>query len=209
MKIKFSLVCLSSFFLFLQVIIDCCSICNLKKKCRFYPNKKKKIIIILIKGTTYIQLKKKKRVQFIILESKEGERRRIVKSRLSVLSSPLSLHPSLTSMQENKQIETLSLSLHTLFDKLIIISQRVDLYLEQKDVRKEIIGGCLCPGCFTRKRRKKRRRSGWSCEVDPRTKGGKRKRWVGERQPRRAGGGGGGSRFVKVKSKQSLRLPGR
>lgn len=34
---------------------------------------------------------------------------------------------------------------------------------------------------------------------------------MGERQPRRAGGGGGGggSRFVKVKSKQSLRSPGR
>lgn len=159
MKIKFSLVCLSSFFLFLQVIIDCCSICNLKKKCRFYPNKKKKIIIILIKGTTYIQLKKKEKGP--IHYSREQRRRRIVKSRLSVLSSPLSLHPSLTSMQENKQIEILSLSLHTLFDKLIIISQRVDLYLEQKDVRKEIIGTRLSlPGCFTRKRRKKRRRSG-------------------------------------------------
>lgn len=55
----------------------------------------------------------------------------IVKSRLSVLSSR-----SLTSMQENRQIETLSLSLYPppIHDKLIIIS----ICISSKTVREGI-----------------------------------------------------------------------
>lgn len=122
----------------------------------------------------------------------------IVKSRLSVLSSP-----SLTSMQENRQIETLSLSLYPppIHDKLIIISRRVDLYLEQNRSRRntEIIGTrCLCPVVS-------RGRKGDRVEVVkliPAQKGKKEKGG-------KATDESGGSRFVKVKSKQSLRSPGR
>lgn len=86
-----------------------------KKSAASYPDKNKIILIIIIilikskKQRTYIY--KKKMVQ-LILSSRFSRREKkergetIVKSRLSVLSSP-----SLTSMQENRQIETLSLSL--------------------------------------------------------------------------------------------------
>lgn len=103
----------------------------------------------------------------------------IVKSRLSVLSSR-----SLTSMQENRQIEPLSLSLYPppIHDKLIIISRRVDLYLEQNRSRRntEIIGTrCLCPVVS-------RGRKGDRVEVVKLIPAQKGKKEKGGRQPTRA-----------------------